>query len=89
MLHPEKYKELLPFIQSVDKYYKQLIPSHYEKQYKKAKQTHFKIPRPKVHFIGEPRYKPKRFANLSLFLNGTAKTSRYCSIGYILVSESE
>jgi hypothetical protein len=45
MLHPEKYKELIPFIQSVDKYYKQLIPSHYEKQYKKAMQTHFKIPK--------------------------------------------
>lgn len=45
MLYPEKYKELIPFIQSVDKYYKQLIPSQYEKQYKKAIQTHFKIPK--------------------------------------------
>ena len=44
MLHPEKYKELFPLIQSIDTNYKKLIPLQYEKQYKKAKQTHFKIP---------------------------------------------
>ena len=44
MLHPEKYKELFPLIRSIDTNYKKLIPLQYEKQYKKAKQTHFKIP---------------------------------------------
>lgn len=43
MLYPDKYKELIPLIQSIDKYYKKLTPSKFEKQYRKAKQTHFKI----------------------------------------------
>ena len=43
MLHPDKYKELIPLVQSIDKYYKKLIPTQFEKQYRKAKQTHFKI----------------------------------------------
>lgn len=43
MLHPDKYKELIPLVQSIDKYYKKLIPAQFEKQYRKAKQTHFKI----------------------------------------------
>jgi hypothetical protein len=43
MLYPEKYKELIPLVQSIDKYYKKLIPAQFEKQYRKAKQTHFKI----------------------------------------------
>ena len=43
MLYPEKYKELIPLVQSIDKYYKKLIPAQFGKQYRKAKQTHFKI----------------------------------------------
>jgi len=43
MLHPDKYKELFPLVQSIDKYYKKLIPAQFEKQFRKAKQTHFKI----------------------------------------------
>jgi len=40
---PEKYNKLLPLIREIDDYYKKLIPEHYEKQRKKANQTHFKI----------------------------------------------
>jgi hypothetical protein len=40
---PEKYEKLLPLIQQIDEYYKKLTPEHYEKQRKKANQTHFKI----------------------------------------------
>ena len=41
---PEKYNKLLPLIQQIDEYYKKLTPEQYANQYKKAKQTHFKIP---------------------------------------------
>jgi hypothetical protein len=40
---PEKYEKLLPLVQQIDEYYKKLTPEHYEKQRKKANQTHFKI----------------------------------------------
>jgi len=40
---PEKYNKLLPLIQQIDEYYKKLTPEHYERQRKKANQTHFKI----------------------------------------------
>jgi Oxygenase domain of the 2OGFeDO superfamily len=42
--YPEKYKKLIPMIQDVDKLYKRYTPDHYAKQYRKARQTHFKIP---------------------------------------------
>jgi len=44
MDYPEKYKETIPLIKEVDELYKKLTPEQYENQYKKAKQTHFKIP---------------------------------------------
>jgi hypothetical protein len=40
---PEKYEKLLPLIQQIDEYYKKLTPEHYNKQIKKANQTHFRI----------------------------------------------
>lgn len=43
MDNPEKYKKLLPLIKQIDQYYKQYVPSNYKAQYKKAKQTPFKI----------------------------------------------
>jgi len=42
--YPEKYKKTIPLIQNIDYFYKKFIPSHYEKQRKKANQTPFKIP---------------------------------------------
>ena len=41
--YPEKYNKLIPLVQQIDEYYKKLTPEHYEKQRKKANQTHFKI----------------------------------------------
>lgn len=41
---PEKYKETIPLIKEIDELYEKLTPEQYAKQYKKAKQTHFKIP---------------------------------------------
>jgi hypothetical protein len=41
--HPEKFDKMVPFIEQVDRLYKKYLPQYYEKQYKKAKQTHFKI----------------------------------------------
>lgn len=41
--YPEKYTKLLPLIKQIDKYYKLYIPSHYEKQKKKANQTPYHI----------------------------------------------
>lgn len=43
--YPEKYKHLIPLIQSIDHYYKALVPEYYKNQYKKANQTHFRIPK--------------------------------------------
>jgi hypothetical protein len=40
---PELYKQCIPLIQDIDKYYKQYLPDKYEKQYNKSKQTYFKI----------------------------------------------
>lgn len=42
--YPDKYKKIIPMIQDVDKLYKKYTPEHYAKQYRKARQTHFKIP---------------------------------------------
>lgn len=40
---PEKYKNIIPFIQQIDKLYKKNIPDKYIKQRKKADETPFKI----------------------------------------------
>lgn len=41
--YPDKYKNLLPLIKEIDKYYAEYIPEHYKKQRRKANQTPFKI----------------------------------------------
>jgi len=41
--HPDKFAKMVPFIEQVDRLYKKYLPEYYEKQYKKAKETHFKI----------------------------------------------
>jgi hypothetical protein len=43
--YPEKYKHLIPLVQKIDHYYKLLTPEYYKKQFKKANQTHFRIPK--------------------------------------------
>jgi hypothetical protein len=43
MDYPEKYKKTLPLIKEIDEYYEKYVPDCYEKQKKKADQTHFKI----------------------------------------------
>jgi len=43
MDYPEKYKKLTPLIEELDSFYEEYIPEKYEKQYKKAKQTPFRI----------------------------------------------
>jgi hypothetical protein len=40
---PEKFEKMVPFIEQIDHLYKKYLPEYYEKQYKKAKETHFKI----------------------------------------------
>ena len=40
---PEDYKKTIPLITEIDKMYKCLVPKNYAKQYKKAKQTKFRI----------------------------------------------
>ena len=41
--YPEKYKKLIPLVEEVDYYYKKYVPDNYTHQYKKAKQTPFRI----------------------------------------------
>jgi hypothetical protein len=41
--NPEKYKETIPLIEDIDTQYKNLAPEYYQKQLKKANQTHFRI----------------------------------------------
>ena len=41
--YPEKFDKMVPFIEQIDRLYKKYLPDYYEKQYAKAKQTHFKI----------------------------------------------
>ena len=41
--HPDKFQQLIPLIQLINKYYKQYIPDKYEAQYNKAKLTPFHI----------------------------------------------
>ena len=41
--HPEKFKNVMPFIKSIDKQFKSLIPKAHSKQYKRAKKTKFII----------------------------------------------
>ena len=40
---PEEFQKMVPFIEQIDRLYKKYLPEYYEKQYKKAKETHFKI----------------------------------------------
>jgi len=44
MDYPDKYKETLPFVQEIDRLYRDLIPDKYKLQRKKANETPFKIP---------------------------------------------
>jgi len=41
--NPEKFKSTIPLIEDIDQQYKRLAPDYYEKQIKKANQTHFRI----------------------------------------------
>jgi hypothetical protein len=43
MLYPDKFKKLIPLIREIDSYYEKIVPDHYKKQHRKAKQTYFKI----------------------------------------------
>ena len=43
--NPEKYQKMIPLVQEIDRFYKQLQPDHYKKQVRKAQQTHFRIPK--------------------------------------------
>lgn len=43
MESPEKYKKTIPLLREINKLYKKLAPEYYKKQYKKAKETHFRI----------------------------------------------
>jgi hypothetical protein len=43
--HPDKYNNLIPLVQDIDHFYKVLLPEYYAKQYKKASQTFFRIPK--------------------------------------------
>ena len=42
--YPDKYKNTMPLINEIDKWYKKLMPANYKAQRKKANQTYFKIP---------------------------------------------
>jgi hypothetical protein len=42
--YPEEYKNAIPLIEDIDRFYKKYAPTYYENQLQKAKQTHFKIP---------------------------------------------
>lgn len=42
--YPDEYKKAIPLIKDVDSLYEKHVPAHYANQYKKAKQTFFKIP---------------------------------------------
>ena len=41
--YPDKFKNLIPFINEIDKLYKNLLPNYYKKQIKKAKETYYRI----------------------------------------------
>jgi len=41
--YPEKFKQIVPYIEEIDHLYEQYLPEHYRNQIKKANQTHFKI----------------------------------------------
>ena len=43
MLYPDKFKRLIPLIREIDTYYEKIVPDHYKRQHRKAKQTYFKI----------------------------------------------
>lgn len=44
MDYPDEYKKAIPLIKDIDRFYKKYTPAYYAKQYKKATQTHFRIP---------------------------------------------
>ena len=43
MLYPDKFKRLIPLIREIDTYYEKIVPDHYKRQHRRAKQTYFKI----------------------------------------------
>lgn len=42
--HPDKYQQIIPLIQDIDRLYKQYVPKHYAEQLAMIKQTPFSIP---------------------------------------------
>jgi hypothetical protein len=43
MDYPDKYKKLIPLVEEVDHFYEKYVPNNYDNQYKKARQTPFRI----------------------------------------------
>ena len=43
-LYPKKFKKTFPLVKEIDSLYKKLVPKAYKRQYKKARETQFKIP---------------------------------------------
>lgn len=43
MDYPDKFKMLMPLVKDIDGLYEKMIPTNYEKQNKKAKETYFRI----------------------------------------------
>jgi hypothetical protein len=93
MDNPEKYKKLMPLIQEIDHYYKVLLPEYYAKQYKKANQTFFRIPKTSfttittnVNFqtsIHKDKGDDKDgFGNLSVIENGKYSGAETCMPKY-------
>ena len=87
--YPEKYKRMIPMIKDIDQLYKKYTPDHYAKQYRKARQTHFKIPGTSFTTIttnvnfqtsihkdkGDDR---EGFGNLAVIENGRYKGGETC-----------
>ena len=43
-LYPKKFKKTFPLVKEIDSLYKKLVPKAYKRQYKKARETQFKVP---------------------------------------------
>lgn len=91
--NPEKYQKTIPLIEDIDAQYKKLAPEYYEKQLKKANQTHFRISKTSFTTVTtnvnwqstlhtDKGDDPEGFGNLAVLERGKYEGGETCFLQY-------
>jgi hypothetical protein len=91
--NPDKFKATIPLIEDIDQQYKRLAPEYYEKQIKKANQTHFRISKTSFTTVTtnvnwqstlhtDKGDDPEGFGNLAVLERGVYQGGETCFLQY-------